>query len=78
MTAGQAQADGRCRTDLTHRAAGWPKASLVRGEIPVRADPPRQAGQEAALNQWRQDRPREVLVSRLLDGVAGVTQEPVA
>ena len=33
--AGQTPADERFRTGLTHRAAGGPKASPVRGESPV-------------------------------------------
>jgi hypothetical protein len=57
--AGQAAEDYRFRTGLTHRAAGWPQASPVRVEIPVRADPPPEAGKEAAPNQRRRDHPRE-------------------
>jgi hypothetical protein len=58
-SAGRAPADDRFRTGLTPRAAGEPKASPVRGESPVRADPPPGAGKEAAPNQRRRDHPRE-------------------
>jgi hypothetical protein len=54
---GQAPEDHRFRTGLTHGAARWHEASPVKVEIPVRAAPQPEAGQEAAPNQRRRDRP---------------------
>lgn len=52
---GQAPEDYRFWTGRTHRATGWHVASPVRVEIPVRADPQREAEKEAAPNQRHPD-----------------------